>query len=131
MSIDYNDGITGVSQDHGLIGNGVPPAVLTLSNTPTFDFGPRAISSDNDHTFDITHSGGPASSVVVNGLMPPYSRVGGTCGLTISANCTIIIRFTPSLAGAYFDILELDYDCLLYTSPSPRDQRGSRMPSSA
>jgi len=25
----------------------------------------------------------------------------------------------------------LDTDCLLYTSPSPRDQRGSRMPSSA
>ena len=25
----------------------------------------------------------------------------------------------------------LDYICLLYTSPSPRDQRGSRMPSSA
>ena len=24
-----------------------------------------------------------------------------------------------------------DSDCLLYTSPSPRDQRGSRMPSSA
>ena len=31
------------------------------------------------------------------------------------------------------DILEdkLDFCCLLYTSPSPRDQRGSRMPSSA
>ena len=27
--------------------------------------------------------------------------------------------------------LEPDTDCLLYTSPSPRDQRGSRMPSSA
>ena len=27
----------------------------------------------------------------------------------------------------YWDL----YDCLLYTSPSPRDQRGSRMPSSA
>ena len=27
--------------------------------------------------------------------------------------------------------LELSYGCLLYTSPSPRDQRGSRMPSSA
>ena len=24
-----------------------------------------------------------------------------------------------------------EYGCLLYTSPSPRDQRGSRMPSSA
>ena len=26
---------------------------------------------------------------------------------------------------------EANYTCLLYTSPSPRDQRGSRMPSSA
>ena len=29
------------------------------------------------------------------------------------------------------DLVDLAYDCLLYTSPSPRDQRGSRMPSSA
>ena len=29
------------------------------------------------------------------------------------------------------DDLEWDGTCLLYTSPSPRDQRGSRMPSSA
>ena len=29
------------------------------------------------------------------------------------------------------DISSLYMDCLLYTSPSPRDQRGSRMPSSA
>ena len=27
--------------------------------------------------------------------------------------------------------LDVAYACLLYTSPSPRDQRGSRMPSSA
>ena len=27
--------------------------------------------------------------------------------------------------------LTVNYICLLYTSPSPRDQRGSRMPSSA
>ena len=33
-----------------------------------------------------------------------------------------------------FDVYEFfidKYSCLLYTSPSPRDQRGSRMPSSA
>ena len=29
------------------------------------------------------------------------------------------------------DQVEADSNCLLYTSPSPRDQRGSRMPSSA
>ena len=28
-------------------------------------------------------------------------------------------------------VYEWNYHCLLYTSPSPRDQRGSRMPSSA
>ena len=32
--------------------------------------------------------------------------------------------------AAAHNVLPLD-DCLLYTSPSPRDQRGSRMPSSA
>ena len=30
-----------------------------------------------------------------------------------------------------FSLPPLLLDCLLYTSPSPRDQRGSRMPSSA
>ena len=29
------------------------------------------------------------------------------------------------------DDVELNTDCLLYTSPSPRDKRQSRMPSSA
>ena len=35
------------------------------------------------------------------------------------------------LGGEDFDSRLLSYFCLLYTSPSPRDQRGSRMPSSA
>ena len=46
------------------------------------------------------------------------------------------VRFTAG--GAAVTTLSLatseswkDKDCLLYTSPSPRDQSGSRMPSSA
>ena len=35
------------------------------------------------------------------------------------------------LLGYLGDMNEVIYNCLLYTSPSPRDQRGSRMPSSA
>ena len=31
----------------------------------------------------------------------------------------------------FYETQALGYSCLLYTSPSPRDQRGSRMPSSA
>ena len=33
--------------------------------------------------------------------------------------------------GMRISRIKKDWDCLLYTSPSPRDQRGSRMPSSA
>ena len=40
----------------------------------------------------------------------------------LSAAIYIISRIAPEW---------LTYTCLLYTSPSPRDQRGSRMPSSA
>ena len=35
--------------------------------------------------------------------------------------------FGPTAGGP----VAMGYVCLLYTSPSPRDQRGSRMPSSA
>ena len=42
-----------------------------------------------------------------------------------AANGDVIIDFT---SGGNVDVYR---SCLLYTSPSPRDQRGSRMPSSA
>ena len=38
------------------------------------------------------------------------------------------IAIPPSLN---ITTIDLSLSCLLYTSPSPRDQRGSRMPSSA
>ena len=39
----------------------------------------------------------------------------------------IVEIFQTPLTGSY----NWDYTCLLYTSPSPRDKRQSRMPSSA
>ncbi|WP_048042875.1 nickel-dependent hydrogenase large subunit, partial [Methanosarcina mazei] len=42
----------------------------------------------------------------------------------------VYVLFGPDLANpAYHDILTQYGDCLLYTSPSPRDKRQSRMPS--
>ena len=38
---------------------------------------------------------------------------------------------TKRIAKRRFNIVAFFSGCLLYTSPSPRDQRGSRMPSSA
>ena len=42
-------------------------------------------------------------------------------------NVDLIEGLSPAIAGLKPSIKS----CLLYTSPSPRDQRGSRMPSSA
>ena len=39
--------------------------------------------------------------------------------------------FYAAEKGMHEEVAELIKGCLLYTSPSPRDQRGSRMPSSA
>ena len=49
----------------------------------------------------------------------------------LKALAEVLLRH-PQVMILTDDIYEhLVYDCLLYTSPSPRDQRGSRMPSSA
>ena len=37
----------------------------------------------------------------------------------------------PLIGGVVVGVLTLCWSCLLYTSPSPRDKRQSRMPSSA
>ena len=47
-----------------------------------------------------------------------------------------LIGFIPLIIGLFIydkrrKRVDIYYSCLLYTSPSPRDQRGSRMPSSA
>ena len=42
-----------------------------------------------------------------------------------------VITISPVRYRVESDICYLRVTCLLYTSPSPRDQRGSRMPSSA
>ena len=39
--------------------------------------------------------------------------------------------FIMAKFGSSYEDIAVIYNCLLYTSPSPRDQRGSRMPSSA
>ena len=44
-----------------------------------------------------------------------------------------VVLLVAYCIGAFANhaLFVLMHDCLLYTSPSPRDQRGSRMPSSA
>ena len=63
-------------------------------------------------------------------VMPLGAPIGSNQGLKTSAMLEIIIE--QSSVPVVIDAgLGAPSHCLLYTSPSPRDQRGSRMPSSA
>ena len=74
--------------------------------------------------------GKPVLDLVVDGNMNCDVVV-----LELSSFQLELVKDLPSLAATVLNISEDHLDryesCLLYTSPSPRDQRGSRMPSSA
>ena len=80
-----------------------------------------------NNRFDIIvvgggHAGSEAALVA--------SRMGQkTALLTFSEQKIGQMSCNPAIGGLGKG--QLVKDCLLYTSPSPRDQRGSRMPSSA
>ena len=68
----------------------------------------------------ITNKGEIIAENVVNAGGLWAREVGQMVGLNL-----------PLLAMEHMYLITEDMPCLLYTSPSPRDQRGSRMPSSA
>ena len=90
----------------------------------------------------VSNDGGPLK--FVKGKATPvnaegYTRVSTLAGTLddksgilewSAANAMIGMIKDPSIA-AQVGSLASKYDCLLYTSPSPRDKRQSRMPSSA
>ena len=52
-------------------------------------------------------------------------------GISFNGEDDLVYARTASLPGRNIDNVNVNYFCLLYTSPSPRDISGSRMPSSA
>ena len=65
-----------------------------------------------------------------------YESTNSSDGFVVFSEAYYKNGWIATIDGAEAPILEVDYmlrglSCLLYTSPSPRDQRGSRMPSSA
>ena len=64
--------------------------------------------------------------IVSMGIQLNYDSLAGSAIVTAAVQAAAFFEFQDSM---------IDNDqgnaCLLYTSPSPRDQRGSRMPSSA
>ena len=89
---------------------------VEMTDRPFSDFDPWITAED----FLGENISGSAS--LVN---PPDLKVPGTYEITYRV--TDVSNSTTNISRK----VEVIVTCLLYTSPSPRDQRGSRMPSSA
>ena len=68
---------------------------------------------------------------ISRGLAMPHLRIIETRARNAYASGLREGQYSVTVTRGLLESLERDEICLLYTSPSPRDQRGSRMPSSA
>lgn len=138
ISLSYNDGTNAQSVDRNLTGTGVAPALLVISNGPTYDFGNVQVGFTSNQLFTVTNTGGFfATGMFGIGLAAPFSfrgggypGVGGTCGSTLApgANCTIDVEFSPTVIGFRLDTINLLYNDGVAAQQANRDVVGNGMP---
>ena len=143
-SWDFGDGnsSTDFSPTHTYSSDGTYTVVMAATNdcgsvtfteTVTISTAPAAAFSSN-----VTSGCAPltvqfSNQSSTNSVSWSWSFPGGTPSTSTDPNPTVVYNS----AGTFNVTLEVTNGtgvtdiCLLYTSPSPRDQRGSRMPSSA
>jgi hypothetical protein len=119
VSLGYGDGVTTQTAMVGLAGTGAAPALLSISDGPTYDFQTRATGSTTSHTFTVMNAGGvDAASIAPAALGAPYSfpggfpGTGGNCGATLAAgaSCLVVVAFAPTTNATSPALLKLSYD---------------------
>ena len=128
----------GISSIEGILNSGCASTVVPQVNLQ--NYGSNALTEAVIH---FALDGGVENTLDWSGSipagdyqmieMPALSAGSGTHSLSIWTEVSGDGYGLNDTMAISFDVLNGDFlqICLLYTSPSPRDQRGSRMPSSA
>ena len=116
ITADNEDGVLRLS---GLGSDGTQENVIQLSDVTSVQF----FGGEGDDQFRIETIDGAETNQFLS-----VRALGGAGADDLVASNT---RFVTLLGQGGDDRLEIIGDCLLYTSPSPRDATLSRMPSSA
>ncbi|MBK8480370.1 MAG: choice-of-anchor D domain-containing protein [Proteobacteria bacterium] len=119
LVVEYGDGVATRTTRGVLKGVAAAPALLALSDGPTFDFGTVGLGAGAQHIFTVTNTGGvsPAGLAALSLTAPfafsggAFPGVGGSCGFGLApgASCTVVVTFTPTVAGPATDNLALVY----------------------
>ena len=87
--------------------------------------------STSKKTFQLGFAIAASAALLVSGCAKPASEdVSMEAENSAAAPVAMVAHAKEEVAEAH-ELVGVWWGCLLYTSPSPRDQRGSRMPSSA
>lgn len=102
-----------------LTGSGKGSALLSFSQSPTYDFGKVVQTASSEATLTLNNTGTlNATSVSAATLNAPYSfkggtypGTGGTCGTTLApGSCTIVTKFTPTSTGVSNSTVTINYN---------------------
>ena len=120
LELSYSDGVGPATTTVALQGTGLLPAIVTISDGPTFNYGDTVVATPNSHTFTVTNIGGAVASALAAGtLSAPFSfsggtypGAGGTCAASLapSTSCTVVVTFTPAALGTASGTLALGYN---------------------
>ena len=118
IDITYDNGATtGLIASRNIQGTGVTPAVLTISNQPTYNYGNVPVGASVDYIFTITKTGSSNATSVVPTLTGDltwkggaYPGTGGDCGDPITTTCNVTVRFTPTALGVRNGSVSIAYN---------------------
>ena len=94
MQINYFDGAFTTAAIRTINGVGVTPSLLTISDGPTYDYGPVSSAAPVDKILTVSNTGSfTATAMVASGLSGSflftggtYPGTGGTCSTTLAGN---------------------------------------------
>ncbi len=131
----------GPSVGSALVLSVTAPAVLTISDAPTYDFGSWGTGATSEHVFIVTNSGDlAATSVVASGLGMGFANKGvgfpgsgGTCGAIIPGGsaCLFVLTFTPPGVGTFTRTIALAYNDGLQAQVANRALSGTGVATAA
>ena len=82
-------------------GTAIPGPTLSVAPQTTVDFGVVTVGGSVDRSFTVTNSGGGTLTGTAS-IAAPFGVVsGGSFGLTAGTSQTVVVRFSPTVAGSF------------------------------